>query len=301
MLVNSLVFVVIAMMTVLVFSESFRRSLSNWFFESKNRLCLVPAIILLLYTVITVQSETWQFREFLLLGIYFSWPVFVFWRLAGRDSTASLLDVVLVLLIWFPQEFEIIDVDWASLHRIPIPVGVFVTVVFLLILLTSRQSIELHCPGNIRATDLVAMGIAYVVLLAIIVPIGTSVNFVELGLNHRFLGNPFSLISLFLAIFLAVALPEELLFRGWIQNLLMTRLKFLPGLLAAAVIFGLSHLDNKAVTSTHTFNMPNWWYALFATFAGLAYGFVYHKRKSLFTSALLHAVVDFTWVIFFAG
>ena len=301
MLVHSLVFAVIAMMTVLIFSESFRRSLSIWFFESKNRLSLLPTIILLFYSVITVQNGTWQFREFLLLGIYFSLPVFIFWRRAGRHSAASLLDVVLVLLVWFPQEFELVAVDWASLNKLPVPVGVFVTVIFLLILLTNRQSIELHCPGSMRMTDLAAMGIAYVALLAIIVPIGTIVNFIALGLNHRFFDNPFDLIFLFFAIFLAVALPEELLFRGWIQNLLMTRLKFLPGLLTAAVIFGLSHLDNKVETSTHTFNMPNWWYAFFATFAGLAYGFVYQKRKSLFTSALLHTVVDFTWVIFFAG
>jgi membrane protease YdiL (CAAX protease family) len=31
------------------------------------------------------------------------------------------------------------------------------------------------------------------------------------------------------------------------------------------------------------------------------YGTIYQKRRSLFAAALLHTLVDFTWLLFFAG
>lgn len=262
---------------------------------------MFPAIVLLSYAGIAVPNGRWQSGECVLLAIYFSYPVAVYWTDLFRGTSASLLDAVLVLAIWFPQEFELIDPRWTKINGLPIPVGVFGTVILLFVLLTHEERFDLHVPGVLKAGELRSVGIAYAFLFAVIVPIGTQVDFVALGLNHRLLGNPWNSVLLFPVIFLTVAVPEELLFRGWIQNLLMTRLKFLPGLLCAAVIFGLSHLDNKVVTSTHTFNIPNWWYAFFATCAGFAYGYVYHKRRSLFASALLHTLVDFTWVIFFAG
>ncbi len=145
------------------------------------------------------------------------------------------------------------------------------------------------------------VGMVYFALCIIIVPLGIHVNFIALGFNHKILANPANAILLLPIIFVTTAIPEELLFRAWIQNLFMTRLRFYPGLLCAAIIFGLSHLDNRVVISTHVFGLPNWWYAFFATFAGVGYGYVYHKRKSLVASALLHALVDFTWVLFFRG
>jgi uncharacterized protein len=95
-------------------------------------------------------------------------------------------------------------------------------------------------------------------------------------------------------IFAGTALPEEILFRALIQNLLMRR--FGEGwktLLLASVIFGAAHLDNGPQP------LPNWRYAIEATIAGVAYGKVFQKAGSITSSAILHTMVDWTKHFFF--
>ena len=95
-------------------------------------------------------------------------------------------------------------------------------------------------------------------------------------------------------IFFATALPEEILFRSLIQNLLM--LRFGPGwrtLLAASIIFGCAHLDNGPQA------LPNWRYAMVATVAGAAYGAVFQRASTVLSSAALHTAVDWTKHYFF--
>jgi membrane protease YdiL (CAAX protease family) len=95
-------------------------------------------------------------------------------------------------------------------------------------------------------------------------------------------------------IFVGTALPEEILFRSLIQNLLMQR--FGSGwrtLFAASVIFGCAHLDNGPQA------LPNWRYAILATIAGVAYGAVFQRSSSVVSSAALHMLVDWTKHVFF--
>ncbi|MBX9641344.1 MAG: CPBP family intramembrane metalloprotease, partial [Mycobacteriaceae bacterium] len=66
-------------------------------------------------------------------------------------------------------------------------------------------------------------------------------------------------------------------------------------LIFASVIFGLAHLDND----TPNYHQPNFLYALFATFAGILYGWVYRTTGFLTAGAITHATVDWMWVIFF--
>ncbi len=100
---------------------------------------------------------------------------------------------------------------------------------------------------------------------------------------------------LFVGIYLSVAIPEELLFRGVLQNILVRTIRRGPqglyGLLIASVVFGASHLHHAPV--------PNWRYAIMATVAGVFYGNVYRVRGRLCASALTHALVDTIWHFWF--
>jgi membrane protease YdiL (CAAX protease family) len=78
--------------------------------------------------------------------------------------------------------------------------------------------------------------------------------------------------------------PEEFLFRGLIQNLLSRWLGVPLGLALASVVFGLSHLPDPR-------------YAVLATIAGVAYGWVYLRTEKVTASAVTHALVDTVWVI----
>jgi membrane protease YdiL (CAAX protease family) len=102
-------------------------------------------------------------------------------------------------------------------------------------------------------------------------------------------------LFLFIGIYLTVAIPEEFLFRGILQNLLEHSLKSeragLHSLLIASAVFGAAHLHHPPV--------PNWRYAILATLAGIFYGNVYRSRRRLCASALTHALVDTMWHFWF--
>ncbi|HLW55335.1 MAG TPA: CPBP family intramembrane glutamic endopeptidase [Candidatus Angelobacter sp.] len=91
--------------------------------------------------------------------------------------------------------------------------------------------------------------------------------------------------------FIFVALPEELFFRGLVQNLLERRLGRTGSLLLASVLFGLSHFNKGA----HF----NWRYVLLATIAGIFYGRAWRGQKRLFASSITHSSVDTIWSIWF--
>jgi membrane protease YdiL (CAAX protease family) len=88
--------------------------------------------------------------------------------------------------------------------------------------------------------------------------------------------------------FLLIAIPEELFFRGWLQNLLERRLGRMPALLVTAVLFGLSHFNKRAVHF-------NWRYVVMAALAGIFYGRAWRQERRVGASALTHALVDTTW------
>jgi membrane protease YdiL (CAAX protease family) len=92
----------------------------------------------------------------------------------------------------------------------------------------------------------------------------------------------------------ATALPEEILFRALIQNVILQRLGPTNlALLLAAVIFGCAHLNNGPGP------LPNWRYAILATIAGFAYGKVFQKSSSVFSSAILHTLINTSKHLFF--
>ena len=64
-------------------------------------------------------------------------------------------------------------------------------------------------------------------------------------------------------------------------------------LLLAAFIFGCAHLDNGPQP------VPNWRYMILATIAGVAYGKVFQRASTIFSSAGLHTLVDWTKHFFF--
>jgi hypothetical protein len=95
-------------------------------------------------------------------------------------------------------------------------------------------------------------------------------------------------------IFAGTALPEEVLFRSLIQNLLMLRFgSSARTLLVAALIFGCAHLNNGPQP------LPNWRYMMLATIAGWAYGVVFQRSSTVLSSAALHTMVDWTKHVFF--
>ena len=90
--------------------------------------------------------------------------------------------------------------------------------------------------------------------------------------------------------FFFIAVPEELFFRGWMQNLLERRLGRTAALLVTAVLFGLAHFNKRA-------QHFNWRYVLLATIAGVFYGRAWRQQRRVAASAITHACVDAIWSV----
>src|SRR5271168_4202033 len=79
--------------------------------------------------------------------------------------------------------------------------------------------------------------------------------------------------------FFFIAVPEELFFRGWMQNLLERRVR--PGwaLVITSTLFGLAHFNKRAATF-------NWRYVLLAALAGIFYGLSWRQQRRIGASAI---------------
>lgn len=130
----------------------------------------------------------------------------------------------------------------------------------------------------------------FALLAVILIPLGTALHFIRFDPSQVHWE---SLPTDALSIFLLTAWPEEFLFRGLLQNSLSRSFSNeTAGWFTASVIFGLAHITNNGV-------FPNWRYALLATIAGIFYGRTWRKTNSIFTSAIVHALVDTVWHVTF--
>lgn len=92
--------------------------------------------------------------------------------------------------------------------------------------------------------------------------------------------------------FFFIAVPEELFFRGWVQNLLERRIGRAPALLLTAALFGLAHFNKRTIGASGSFN---WRYVLLAAIAGVFYGRAWRRDRRVAASAVTHASVDAIW------
>ena len=88
--------------------------------------------------------------------------------------------------------------------------------------------------------------------------------------------------------FFFIAVPEELFFRGWMQNLLERSLGRTASLLLTSLLFGLSHFNKRTA-------FFNWRYVLLAAIAGIFYGRAWRRDRRVGASAVTHATVDAVW------
>ncbi len=115
-----------------------------------------------------------------------------------------------------------------------------------------------------------------------------------LGFIHFHAGwpEPLRVVSAFVFTFVFIAIPEEIFFRGWLQNLLERRIGRTAALAVTAVLFGLSHWNKR----TSGFN---WRYVLLATLAGIFYGRAWRAQRRVGVASLTHATVDTLWSLWF--
>ena len=203
-------------------------------------------------------------------------------------------DLLAVLLLWLPIEFAagaslVPKHAQGFLHSVAYGIAILLGLV-LFLGYRGLAGMKYNLPR--RRSDLWMPLLAFAITAPILAVVGISIGFIPPPhLPVQSAGRMAAAVGI---IFAGTALPEEILFRALIQNLLMQRLgPSARTLLLASLIFGAAHLDNGPQP------LPNWRYMILATIAGYAYGKVFEKSTTILSSAALHTMVDWTKHFFF--
>jgi CAAX protease family protein len=243
------------------------------------------------YLVYVAGTGTFTGRRITIAAVYVFVPVALAIS-AGTARAGAWQDYLAMLAIFLPIKMRLLAGLWPA---VPPFIGYMATMLFAVTLALGTFLFVRQFDGvgyNIvwGRNAAIAVLIHFGILAVILIPLGAALHFIRFDPSQA---NWRSLPGEAISIFLLTAWPEELLFRGLLQNALTRTLSSENGgWFAASVVFGLAHITNNGV-------FPNWRYVLLATIAGIFYGRAWRKTNSIFTSAIVHGSVDTLWHLLF--
>ncbi len=276
---------------------AFVRQLRSWAVASRVWAAGMPFLLLAPYLICTLGTRTFSFLALGKVLAYIAVPTALLLpdRLHSRE-TLGWRDVAAMVALAVPVAAGWLQGIWIWPQDIYVFRPLFCVLVggYAFMVLRNLDGVGFRLVW--RKSDIWDALLNLLAFALLAIPLGIGLNFlhphVTAGLSHvNSMGPVGNFLFLFIGIYLTVAIPEELLFRGILQNLLVRTIhkgpRGLYGLLIASVTFGAAHLHHAPA--------PNWRYAILATVAGIFYGNVYRTRGRLCASALTHALVDTIW------
>ncbi len=267
--------------------------LMRWFHKRPLRIFLVPALLTAGFALILWAAGAPSIAFYSVIAVYTFTPALIVYCGGPGERGARAADFAAILLLWLPLEFytgkELIPAGAWGIANVTARGTAIVLALFLFVIFRGMKGVKYNLPR--RWTDAAYPVIGFVVAAPVLIALGLAVGFMGPFRIPEALA-PGALALVFGRILLGVAIPEEILFRGLIQNWLMQRFGESDlVLLGAALIFGAAHLDNAPA--------PNWGYMLLATIAGFIFGKVFQKSSTILSSASLHAGVNTVRHVFF--
>jgi uncharacterized protein len=254
---------------------------------------VVPAVFVVPYLLVAVSGHLFELTWCLL---YLLLPVAIAWLLmraavADPEQRGDWRDAFILLVIGLAVDLRWFESAWPSGLRALNEL--FLVDAGLYGFLAVRQLTGVGFDFDLRWSDW-RTGLRELVFFApIVIGIGIALGFIHPHKNLSGLGEA---VLRWLLIFLFTAVPEELFFRGWVQNLLERRVGRRAALVIASIIFGLSHFNKRLGPSMPHFNWP---YVLLATIAGIFYGRAWRANRRVPASTITHASVDWLWGLWF--
>ncbi len=255
----------------------------------KSRL-LFPALLLAVYVLYGLGPGRLRIPESLLIPAYLAFPILFTTLAARRGGRPNRWDLLAVVFLYVPVELSALARAWQpGQSGIPSPTHAFSQVLAmnlaLFCFLVLRPIGGIGFSFRLRKPDVVQALIAFAWLFPLALVFGMATGLVPF---EPHLPSAALVIPIILGKSLMVALPEEVLFRGLLQNLLQraapTARGRLLALLVSSVIFGFSHVNNNPLF--------DWRYVTIATVAGIAYGIVYNRTGKVTAAAITHSLID---------
>jgi uncharacterized protein len=249
---------------------------------------LVPSSLVLTYVLISVSQQSFRWRWF---AIYAALPVAMAWLLgqAARVDPAqrgNWRDALILLTLGVAVDLRWFDSAWPrgleALGKILlVDAGLYG---FLAIRELTGTGFDLRLKWTDWKTGLREL----VFFTPPVLVLGLALGFIHPHANLPSLPNA---VLRWVGIFFFIAIPEELFFRSWVQNLLERRFGHNAALVVAAILFGLSHFNKRNTIGAYF----NWRYVILATIAGIFYGRAWREQHRVPASTITHTFVDWIW------
>ena len=195
------------------------------------------------------------------------------------QSVKNFLILSLILCIWFAFEWDLFVLWKGSLYFLNVLMAINLVILLFPIFIGIRP-FDLQFKFNYLWSK--PLHVYSSLFLLIAVPYGMASGFLQVKEKIEIAQIPVQ----FLAIFFFNALPEEVLFRGLLQKHMEQYMNQYASLFLVSFVFGIAHLNN----------FPSWDYrfVIISFMAGLCFGMVYIKTKSMIPAALMHTLVNTT-------
>ena len=249
----------------------------------------VPALFVAPYVLVSISQHMFRWEWF---ALYAALPVAIAWMLmraaaADTGQRGNWRDWLILLVLGLAVDLRWFDRAWPSGLRalnelFLVDAGLYG---FLAIRQLSGTGFDFHLKWSDWKTGLREL----VFFTPVVLGLGLALGFIHPHSNSPGIG---SALLRWVGIFFFTAVPEELFFRAWLQNLLERRVGRRAALVIASVLFGLSHFNKR---SAHF----NWHYVLLATIAGVFYGRAWRERRRVPASTITHTSVDWIWGLWF--
>ena len=254
---------------------------------------ILPSLLALPYAAIAISQHIFQWRWFALYAVL---PVAMAWLLdraakADPEQRGNWRDAIILLALGLAADLRWFDSAWPEGWRglgnlLLVDAGLYG---FLGIRRLSGTGFDFH----LRWTDW-KTGLRELLFFApVVLALGLALGFIHARGNAPGAGKA---ILTWIGVFVFVAVPEELFFRSWVQNLVDRRVGRHAALVVASVLFGLSHFNKRLAPGMGHFN---WRYVLLAMIAGIFYGRAWREQRRVPASAITHTFVDWIWTWWF--
>ena len=253
----------------------------------------LPALLAVPYLIVALAAHAFQ-AHWLVLYLLIPIAVAALLALAAHldpEQRAHWLDFLVLIPLGLAVDLRWLQPAWPA--RLAVLGKLTLLDAGLYGFLAIRRLSGVGFDLRLRLRDF-AIGLREFAFYALIaIPLGLALGFLHL---HPHVSHPWLAAPAWIFTFFAVALPEEIFFRGWMQNLLERRLGRTAALIVTACIFGLAHFNKRAAHF-------NWRYVLLAAIAGIFYGraWLADSRapgvtgRRIGASAITHATVDTLW------
>jgi membrane protease YdiL (CAAX protease family) len=262
------------------------RAVGRWPFAVR---IAIPALLVAPYVVIAATEHMFRWQWF---AFYAALPVVMAWLLARAaaadpEQRGNWRDALILLALGLAVDLRWLDGAWPAGLRglnnlLLVDAGLYG---FLAIRGLSGTGFDFHLRWQDWKTGLREL----LFFAPVVLGLGLALGFIHPHSNLPPLGKA---ALTWAGIFVFVAIPEELFFRAWVQNLLERRVGRRAALIIASILFGLSHFNKR---SAHF----NWRYVLLASIAGIFYGRAWREHRRVPASTITHTWVDWLWSMWF--